>query len=931
LQDAPDRPLATDHDDGREVRWHTLSADDALARTSGRRDGLSADEAEARLATYGPNRLAGHEPRGPLRRLLAQFANLLIYVLIGAAAVTLALGHGIDAAVILAVVVVNAAIGFVQEGKAEKALEAIRGMLAPMASVLRDGRRARLPAADLVPGDVVLLEPGDRVPADLRLLRAKGLRAEEAALTGESVPVDKGTAAVAADVPLGDRTAMAYAGTTVAAGQGVGVVVATAADTELGRVSTMLEEVEPLTTPLLRQMDVFARWLTLAILALVAVVFAFGVVLGDYAVVEMFMVGVGLAVAAIPEGLPAILTITLAIGVQRMAGRNAIIRRLPAVETLGSVSTICSDKTGTLTRNEMTVRTVATAAGRFAVGGVGYAPRGGFTRDGVEVFADDHPLLRELLRAGAICNDSALAESDGEWRIEGDPMEGALLTLGRKGGVDAEAETLNWPRVDLIPFDSQHRFMATLHHDHTGEAVVLLKGAPERVLEMCHRQALAEGDAPLDLEHWQAEVERLASDGQRVLALARKPAPGAPVELDFADVEAGLVLLGLVGLIDPPREEAIRAVADCRAAGIRVKMITGDHAGTAKAIARRLGLVNADEVLTGRDIDALDDAALIARAGEVDVFARTSPAHKLRLVEALQAERAVVAMTGDGVNDAPALKRADVGIAMGRNGSAAAREAAEVVLADDNFASLAAAVREGRTVYDNLKKAIVFLLPVNGGEAFAIVTAVLLGFTLPITPLQILWVNMVSSVGLALALAFEPAETDIMARPPRGGDEALLQPFLLWRIAFVSALFVAGVFGLFAWTSMHGATVEEARTYAVNTLVVMEIFYLFSVRYLRSPSLSLTGLKGTRQVLVAVGSVAALQLVFTYAPFMRVLFDTRPVDFVHGAEILAAGVALFAVLEVEKAVIRAVGGRRRRVPAGAAAASRADTTEGGAP
>jgi len=928
VDDAPGRPIATDPDAVRESPWHSLSPEVALARIGARRNGLSADEAQARLAAHGPNQLAGHKPRSALRRLLAQFANLLIYVLIGAAAVTVALGHWLDAVVILAVVAVNAAIGFVQEGKAEKALEAIRDMLAPMASVLRDGRRARVPAASLIPGDVVLLEPGDRVAADLRLLRAKGLRVEEAALTGESVPVDKGTAAVAADVPLGDRTAMAYAGTTVAAGQGAGVVVATAADTELGRVSTMLEEVEPLSTPLLRQMDVFARWLTLAILAIVTAVFAFGVVLRDYALVEMFMVGVGLAVAAIPEGLPAILTITLAIGVQRMAGRNAIIRRLPAVETLGSVSTICSDKTGTLTRNEMTVRTVATAAGRFDVGGVGYAPRGGFTRDGVEVFVDDHPVLRELLRAGAMCNDSALEQSDGDWRVEGDPMEGALLTLGRKGGVDIEAETGNWPRVDLIPFDSQHRFMATLHHDHTGQAVVLLKGAPERVFEMCHRQAQAEGDAPLDLAHWQAEVERLAADGQRVLALASKPAAGAPVELDFADVEEGFVLLGLVGLIDPPREEAIRAVADCRAAGVRVKMITGDHAGTAKAIARQLGLVNADDVLTGRDIDALDDAALIARAGEVDVFARTSPAHKLRLVEALQAERAVVAMTGDGVNDAPALKRADVGIAMGRNGSAAAREAAEVVLADDNFASIAAAVREGRTVYDNLKKAIVFLLPVNGGESFAIIAAVLLGFTLPITPLQILWVNMVSSVGLALALAFEPAEKDLMARPPRAAGEALLSPFLLWRIAFVSLLFVTGVFGVFAWTSTHGATLEEARTYAVNTLVVMEIFYLFSVRYLRAPSLTLAGLKGTRHVLVAVGTVAALQLVFTYAPFMELLFDTRPVDLVHGLEILAVGVALFVVLEVEKFLRRAfsddraAGGRR-------ATSVSTHTTEGG--
>jgi magnesium-transporting ATPase (P-type) len=781
--------------------------------------------------------------------------------------------------------------------------------------VLRDGRRLSVPAEELVPGDLVILEPGDKVPADVRLTRVKGLQTQEAALTGESLPIDKGVEPVAPDAPLGDRACMAYAGTLVTAGQGAGLVVATGPRTELGRISGMLAEVEQLTTPLLRQMTEFARYLTVAVLGFAALIFGFGVLARDFALAEMFMAVVALAVAAIPEGLPTILTITLAIGVQRMAARNAIIRRLPAVETLGSVSIICSDKTGTLTRNEMTVRALATTGRRFEVGGVGYAPHGGFSVDGDEVLAEDHPLLLEMARAAVLCNDAALRETGGQWRVEGDPMEGALLVAGIKAGLDPAFESRAYPRTDVIPFDAQHRFMATLHHTHTGAGFIYVKGAPERVLEMCRHQRGDDGDAPLDLRYWHERIDEMARQGQPVLAVAVRSVGADHRELRFDDVGRDLTLLGLFGLIDPPREEAIAAVRECRSAGIRVKMITGDHAGTAAAIAQQLRLANDRDGLTGQDLDRLDDGELAARAAEVDVFARTSPEHKLRLVQALQAYGHVVAMTGDGVNDAPALKRADVGIAMGQNGTEAAKEAAEMVLADDNFASIARAVREGRTVYDNLKKAIIFLLPINGGESLGIVAAILLGLTLPITPLQILWVNMVSSVGLAMALAFEATEADVMARPPRPAREPILSRFLVWRIGFVSLLFVAGIFGIFAWSQLNGATIEEARTYAVNTLVVMEIFYLFSVRYLHAPSLTFEGVLGTRPVLIAITVVTVLQLIFTYAPFMRAFFDTRPVEFLHGAGIIAIGVALFAILEVEKLVLRRIaGGGARATP-----------------
>ncbi|WP_295540292.1 cation-transporting P-type ATPase [uncultured Thiohalocapsa sp.] len=887
--------------------WHHLGAEDALDRLGGGPEGLSPHEAEQRLATHGPNRLPEGKTRGPWLRFLAQFHNVLIYVLLAAGMVTALLQHWLDAGVIFGVVLINAAIGFVQEGKAEDALKAIRSMLSPHAMVWRNGRLVTVDAAALVPGDLVQLQSGDKVPADLRLLRAKGLQIEEAALTGESVPVDKAVAALAAETPLADRRCMAYSGTLVTHGQGTGIVAATGASTEIGRISTLVANVEQLTTPLLRQMAQFGRWLTAAILVLATVSFGFGVLVRSYTAAEMFLASVGLAVAAIPEGLPAIMTITLAIGVQRMAARNAIIRRLPAVETLGTVGVICSDKTGTLTRNAMTVAAVDTGERAFTLTGTGYDPHGAFMHDGAALLRpQEDTRLTEILRAAALCNDATLEHAEADaWRLHGDPMEGALLVAALKAGLDLEALAKRYPRTDLIPFESGHKFMATLHHSHTGASFIYVKGAPEALLDRCATQRSADGDAPLARTAWDTRMEAMAAAGQRVLAVAVKPAEPHRSELDFADVDADLTLLGLFGLMDPPREEVIAAVRTCRDAGIRVKMITGDHAATARAIARQVGLTNPHEALRGAELDALDDATLRQRAQQVDVYARVTPEHKLRLVQLLQQGGEVVAMTGDGVNDAPALKRADVGIAMGINGTEAAKEAAEMVLADDNFASIANAVEEGRTVYDNLRKAMLFILPTNGGEALVVLGAILFGFhQFPLTPVQILWVNMITAVTLALALAFEPPEPGVMRRPPRNARQAVLTPLFLWRIAYVSLILTAGTFGLFLWEQSLSAPIEQARTVAVNTLVMFEIFYLFNSRYMTASVLNRRGLLGNRYVLYAVGLLLLFQLAFTYLPPLQALFGTAAIDAGVWLRIVLVAASVLFIVELEKALVR---------------------------
>ena len=801
-------------------------------------------------------------------------------------------------------------MGFVQEGRAEQAIDAIRVMLSPQAAVLRDGRRRDIGAEGLVPGDVVLLQSGDRVPADLRLLWCRSLRIDEAILTGESSPVEKAEAAVAAAAPLGDRLSMAYSGTLVTHGLGRGVVTATGATTEIGRIGTLMAQVEPLTTPLLRQMAVFARWLTGVIFAAAAFTFLFGVAVRDFAPTEMFLAAVGLVVAAIPEGLPAIMTITLAIGVRRMTRRNAIIRRLPAVETLGSVTVICSDKTGTLTRNEMTAQAAVTAERRIAVAGVGYEPRGAFEEDGQSLIPQDSPRLIELCRAALLCNDATVRREGEVWSVAGDPTEGALAILALKAGLDPDSEREAAPRDDVIPFESQYRFMASLHHDHAGHSFVIVKGAPERVLAMCATERREDGtDGPIDADAWQSRMAALAAEGHRLIAVATKPADPSIRALRFEDVESGLTMLGILGLLDPPRKGAAEAVRRCHQAGIKVKMITGDHGGTAAAIAARLGLAPESAALDshkidGHEIDGLGEEELHEVAQRVDVFARAAPEHKLRLVQALQADGEVVAMTGDGVNDAPALKRADIGIAMGMKGTEAAKEAAEMVLADDDFATIVAAVEEGRTVYDNLKKAIAFILPTGAAEALVIVAAVLFGQVLPLTAVQILWVNMITAVSLSLALAFEPAERDVMRLPPRPPSEPLLSGHVVWRTLFVILIVLIGVFALFLWMQERGADLETSRTAVVNAVVMFEVFYLFNVRRHHEPALPGAFTRTALPCWLAMGFVVALQVLFTHTEPMWTLFDSRPLTPIEWAASVCVGASIFVLVEIEKAVLR---------------------------
>lgn len=901
----------TDPKRSETTAWHALAADEALERLDSSTDGLAASDAERRLKEYGPNELKQAEARPWWKRLLEQFNNILMLVLIVAAIASLALGHTLDAGAIFGVVLIIALIGFIQEGKAEQALESIRQMLSPQANVLRDGKRQTIPAEELVPGDIVLVESGDRVPADLRLLEARRFRTEEASLTGESTPVDKNGEAVAEDADLGDRTSMAYASTIVVQGNARGLVVETAANTEIGRISEMLRGVEQLKTPLLRQIDRAGQVLAFFILAAAVLTGAFGVLVHGQPLGDMFMAAVGLAVAAIPEGMPAIVTIGLALGVQVMAKKNAIIRRLPAVETLGSISTIFSDKTGTLTRNEMTAQAIWLPQGEVRIEGIGFAPEGSFHRvhDGEAEEAalelDEHHALRHFLKVGVLCNDAELAQDGDRWRIHGDPTEGALVVAAAKAGLTTDELRGKHDRQDAIPFESERKYMATLH-EVEDEQLLLVKGAPDRLLEMCQRVRDGDGESELDVALWEERIHDLSSRGLRVLALAEKRVKDVH-ELTDDQAEQELVLLGLVGLLDPPRDEAIEAVKECLAAGIRPVMITGDHAVTALAIAKQLGFAHTERAITGREVEAMSDAELEEVILEVDVFARAAPEHKLRLVKAMQARGGICAMTGDGVNDGPALKRADVGVAMGIQGTEAAKEAAEMVLADDNFATIVGAIREGRKVYDNIRKTITFILPTNGGQGMAIMLAVLAGSTLPVTPLQALWVNMVVAVTLGLALAFENAEQDIMTRKPRDPSASLLDLFLLWRVVFVSLLLLAGVFGMFSWIQAQGGSIELARTAAVNMLVMGSAAYLINSRYLLRSTLSAEGIFGSRPVWGSIGTIVVLQLAWTYLPFMQLIFASEGLAPNHWVVILAGSLAIYLIVEGEKHVLRARG------------------------
>ncbi|HES76658.1 MAG TPA: HAD family hydrolase, partial [bacterium] len=778
------------------------------------------------------------------------------------------------------------------------------------------------PSQALVPGDVVLLQAGDRVPADVRLMRAHQLAVDESMLSGESLAANKATHTVEAEASLGDRRGMAYAGTLVTQGQATGMVVATGVQTELGRISAMLEHVSSLDTPLLRQLDAFARRLTFIILVFALLAFWVGYGLRGIPLAETFMLAVGLAVAAIPEGLPAVLTIALAIGVQRMARRKAIVRRLPAVEALGSVTVICTDKTGTLTCNRQTAVSLLTPQAAYRVEGLGYNPHGRIVR--MDVSPEAERALEQsdnvsedvntLLLAAVLCNDASLlihAESavdaadgaeDARFQVLGDPIEGALLVLAHKYGLDPLQVQETWPRLDVQPFDAQTRMMASLHRSPDGGEYLWVKGAPEVILARVQ-------DAPAGMH---AELERMAGEGLRLLAFACKTlskgetSVDARVEIIGHAADAELHWLGVIGFIDPPREGVLDAVRACQSAGIRVKMITGDHVLTAGAIARSLGIGGADaRVLHGAELEHADAQQLSAWAQSVDVFARTSPEHKLLLLRALQEAGEVVAMTGDGVNDAPSIKAADVGIAMGQGGSEVAREASVIVLADDNFATLTAAVREGRGVYDNLQKGILFILPSSLGQAMLMLMALVLGGMAAITPVQVLWVNMFTSVNLAVALVLEQPEPGVMQRPPRSPQAALLSGRLWWRIPWVASLMLAGSYGMFSLMLAQGEGLEVTRTTALNTLVLMECAYLLNARYLNRPVLNREGLLGNRWVWVVIGALLVLQLAVTYLPLMNIVLGTAALAPQVWLQMLGAAVVLFLLVELEVRLVEA--------------------------
>lgn len=888
-------------------QWHARSADDVIAALgSDEQGGLSRADALARLADLGPNRLPGARGTSRGRRLLSQVGNPLIIVLLVSGFVTALLGDYRDSVVIWGVVVINAVIGYVQEGRAENALRALKSVLASCAEVVRDAERQEIDPAQLVPGDLIILEAGARVPADARVISAHNLLTDESLLTGESLPVEKQPDQVDVDAALVDLSCIAFAGTLVARGRGRAIVVETGARSQIGRITTLVGRLPPLSTPLTRRLRHLALQITAVVSVVAACAFAYGHWALGLGVLESFLNVVGIAVAAIPEGLPAIITVILAAGTRLMARNRAVIRRLPAVETLGSVSVICTDKTGTLTRNEMTVTAMmlpGSPASDIAISGAGYAPEGGFAKLGSQLLpANDCGLVGALI-CGSLCNDARVVRNEeGAWDVAGDPMEGALLVAALKADLNLIDLQQAFPRLDVIPFDSQRRYMATLHHDHGGRRFVLVKGAPETVLDLCG----VDGTKKDAASSWARRVADRARVGERVLALARAEVPSGQTALDEAEIGGGLVVVGMACLVDPPREEVRESIAACGRAGVNVMMITGDHPNTAAAIADQVGL-RAETVLTGPQMAAIDDAQLRVLAPEIDVVARASPEDKLRLVLALQRNGQFIAMTGDGLNDAPALRAADIGVAMGARGTDAARDAADIVLVDDNFATITGAVREGRVIYDNIKKALLFILPTNGGEAGLILVALLVGIVMPVTVGQILWVNLVTAVTLALAFAFEPGDPDVMSVPPRPAREPLITRPLAMRIVFVGALMTTIAFAAFEIEIQRGVSIEAARTTVVNVLVLAEMVYLFNVRSFTGSAFTTATLTGNRVALWACALLITLQLAFTYAAPMQGVFASAGIGPVSWMLAIALALAKFVAIEAEKWVWRSRG------------------------
>jgi cation-transporting ATPase F len=887
-----------------KILWHQLHVDEVVRLLdTDLSAGLSTKEVRRRQKEYGPNKLTAKRGTPAWQRFLLQFHQPLVYVLIAATAFSTYLGQYVDALVIFAVVIFNAIVGYLQEAKAEKAISALTRMMIVETTVRRDGRKQRVNATELVPGDVVLLESGDRVPADLRLFQIRGLQIDESMLTGESQPVYKHTEALAFDTVLADRKSLAFGGTSVVSGRGEGVVWATADKTEMGRIAWLITEAADLVTPLTRKIAQLSRMLLWLIIGLALLTVAVGLWHGQK-LIEIFMAAVAMAVGAIPEGLPAAVTVTLAIGVSRMARRRAIIRKLPAVETLGSTTVICSDKTGTLTENQMTVQEIYAGGELYEVTGTGYESTGAIQHDDRKVVAAHEPALSACLRAGLLCNDTILIRENGATRVQGDPTEAALIVAAEKGGMLHEDAHRELSRLDVIPFESEHQFMATLHRGKEGH-IIYKKGAIERVVGRCSTMLDASGtEKPIDREAIHAAGEQMAARGLRVLAFAQRKMATEQHELAHHHVARDLTFLGLQGMIDPPRPEAVRAVRRCRTAGIAVKMITGDHIVTARAIARQIGLngqPDADSpiAVNGRELDHASDDRLPSIAEQTAVFARVTPEQKLRLVRALQARGHIVAMTGDGVNDAPALRQADIGIAMGISGTDVAKGAADMVLTDDNFASIEAAVEEGRSIFDNLRKFIVWTLPTNAGEALILLTAIFFGTVLPVVPLQLLWINMTEPL-FGLTLVFEPKERGLMERPPRDPRQPILTFPLFMRSAFVSVLMLAGAFALFLWElNVEKGTLAEARTVVVNVIVVVEGFYLLNCRSLTRSIFSI-GLFSNLWLVAGLVAMIVAQLFFTYAPIMNQLFHSAPIGPEAWLRIVAIGITVYFAIGLEK-------------------------------
>jgi Ca2+-transporting ATPase len=877
------------------MNWYQINVQEALEKLTTTDTGLTEQEAAERLEKYGPNKLAEEERISRLKILLHQFTSPLIYILLIAAVVTLLLGEYIDTGVIIAVVLLNAVVGYFQEFKAEESVRALKRLLVAKARVIRGGHEKEIPGADLVPGDIVLLSSGTRVPADLRLIHTNELRVDEAMLTGESLPAEKHTELLAEEnLVAADQTNMAFMGTAVVNGRAKGVVFATAGATMLGTIAGEVRDIGVVRAPIQDKIDRFAKLIGLIVMGASAVLFVVGLLLGE-SVKYMFMVAVAAAVATIPEGLPIVVTVAMAAGVARMAKNNAIIRKLPAVETLGSTTVICSDKTGTLTRNEMTVTRLFDGKYTSEVTGTGYQPTGEIVADEEDALNENGSLNR-LLRIGLLCNESDLFEEEGRFKIDGDPTEGALIVSALKGGLLEEEERENYPQLDIVPFESERGFMATLH-EHRGRKLIFAKGAPERIVEMC-------GDGT-EQEEILSKARSFAEKGLRVLAFAWKEAADDQDELSQHDVESGMLFAGLQGMIDPPRTEVIEAIAGCKRAGMRVVMITGDHAVTAEAIGRQLGIVAGEEgVLAGRELEIMSDDALFDRVQQVSVYARVAPEHKLRITRQLIRHGETVAMTGDGVNDAPALKAAHIGIAMGITGTDVAKEASDMVLADDNFASIFSAVKEGRIVFDNLRKVTFFLIPTGVASIISIIGTMIAGVPIPYIPAQLLWVNLVTNGLQDVSLAFEPGEKGIIDRPPRDPKEGIMSRLLVERTVLVGLVISIGIVWNYVTALQEGASLEKARTIAVTTMVFFQFFQAWNSR---SEHQSIFRINPLSNPFLFYSMIAAFfaQLAFIYAPPLQWVFRTEPLDGSEWLRILAVSSSIILVVEIDKWLRRA--------------------------